>query len=61
MDAKFIQLVPAQTNTGVLYAFYALDADGCVWFGSFEKRPDLSPKKISWRRVEHGRHMESQT
>ena len=35
MDAKFIQLIPARTTTGALYAFYALDADGGLWFGSF--------------------------
>jgi len=61
MDAKFIQLIPARTTTGALYAFYALDADGGLWFGSFEKRPDLSLKKIRWRRIEHDRHRESQT
>jgi hypothetical protein len=61
LGRKIHSAIPAQTTTGVLYAFYALDADGYVWFGSFEKRPDLSLKKINWRRIEHDRHMESQT
>jgi hypothetical protein len=52
MENRFVQLVPAVTSNGNVGAFYALDAQGTIWYGpiKFTQMPS-----IEWHPVESTR------
>jgi hypothetical protein len=49
MENRFVQLVPANTTNGSVTAFYALDAQGSVWYGPTKSEKGII--SIQWETV----------
>jgi hypothetical protein len=49
MENRFVQLVPANTTNGSVTAFYALDAQGSVWYDPTKSEKGII--SIQWETV----------